>query len=311
MKNKLRALRKKVEAIRFNRTVVKALKLPKITQVNQDEIVIVTLAYHAALHMTVLALKSFLAHFPYGRIELIDDGSLTEPDYDILLKQFDNLKIVHVKDIDTGNCPKGNCWERLVHIINLSQDNYVLQVDTDTLTIGPIPEVFENFKRNRSFTLGGGAMWQEMTELEYMSDLAKSWRNSHVQSLSESNLDRLQKIEISRYARGCAAFAGFARGQLNASKLEELTAEMEELIGKEKWSEWGSEQFASNVMVSLCQGSSVLPWPKYQNFGYPFMDNPKLLASYEGRVALMHFIGPHRHDLSVYKKLAARFISKK
>ncbi|MBC7004156.1 hypothetical protein BIZ37_16455 [Photobacterium sp. BZF1] len=271
-----------------------------------DDLVFVSQVYHNAIDMSLLALKSFAKHMPYGRFELIDDGSLTQEDYGLLKKHLVHVDIIHIKDIHVGKCPNGGCWERLIHIINLSKNAYVVQVDTDTLTLSPMPEVFDFISKNTAFTIGN-PMWPKPTSVDYMSTVAKNWNGTHVQVKTEEQLSDISSVNLNQYLRGCAAFTGFPKGVLNFDSLESLSQELEAKLGRNKWHEWGSEQVCSNIMISCCDEAEILPWPKYMNFGFP-KTKFKLAQDTQGIVSVMHFIGSNRYDRRFYEKLANKHV---
>ncbi|MCX2981310.1 hypothetical protein EYC98_10585 [Halieaceae bacterium IMCC14734] len=278
---------------------------------HDPSLVIVSLVYHDAVDMTLLAINSFLSQIRRGRVELIDDGSLTPQDYQILTSQIQHLKIVHISEIDVGSCPRGGCWERLVHILRLSEHSYVVQVDTDTLTLGVITEVDQAIRDNGAFTIGG-PMFAKAVHTDYMAMLANRWDTEHVQALGERQLSTLESIELEYYCRGCAAFTGFPKGGSTVSTLQQFSDEMDSRLGSHKWCEWGSEQLASNVMISLTLAPQILPWPKYQNFGFPEIAiGSKLRASdFSGKTSVIHFIGSNRYDGGIYRELAEAYISR-
>src|SRR5205823_6173253 len=63
-------------------------------------------------------------------------------------------EIIDFYAISTGLCPRGGTWERLVKLVDLSRESYVIQVDADTLVSAPIAEVIECWRANQSFLLG-------------------------------------------------------------------------------------------------------------------------------------------------------------
>ena len=277
-----------------------------LTLAYREDLVFVSQVYHNAMDMSLLALKSFAKFMPAGRFELIDDGSLTSDDYAVLKQHLVNVKITHIDKIEVGNCPRGGTWERLVHILELSKTAYVIQVDTDTLTIGALPEVYNFICNNQAFTIGN-PMWPEAVPTEYMSAVAKAWQGTHVQVKTEEQLSALESIDLNRYLRGCSAFTGFPRGALNFKTLESLSNELKNKIGSKKWNEWGSEQVSSSIMISLCEGAQLLPWPKYMNFGFPETGLTKT-QDYKGKISLIHFIGSNRFDGRVYERFVREMI---
>lgn len=281
-----------------------------ITLSSDDELVVVSQVHHKAIDMAILALKSFMSNLGMGRLEVVNDGSLTEDDLQQLNYHFPGITIVDIGSIELGQCPAGGTWERLIHVINLSQQSYVIQVDSDTLTVGPINEVYQSVLDNKAFLVGEPS-WQQPIPVNYMSRYASQVDSSHVQVLSEQKLNTLNSIPITAYARGCSAFTGFPKGVLSFKDLESFSVEMEQLLGAKKWREWGSEQLSSNVMLSLCPDVCVMPWPKYLNFGFPFKNGRNdSLDSYANQTSLFHFIGTHRYSKGVYRKLARSVINK-
>ena len=293
---------------RFNQVAKKVRNTPPVNIQNNDNVVIVSQVYHAAMDMSLLALKSFAHHFTQGKFNILDDGSLTADDHAQLHFHLPNLTITHINDIPLDKCPKGGCWERLIHIIELSKGAYVIQVDTDTLTIGALPEIDECVVNNQAFTIGN-PMWPNPTNVDYMTRLAEAWQGEHVQVKTEQQLDNVSSIPLKTYLRGCAAFTGFPKGAFDFSILKKFSLEMEDKIGKQKWHDWGSEQVSSNVMISLCENAIILPWPKYMNYGFPIQaGGNKDLNNFIGKTAVLHFIGSNRYDHRVYEKLVKNYL---
>jgi hypothetical protein len=245
--------------------------------------------------MYLLAIKSFLRHVPAEAVTVLDDGSLTPADHDLLRAHVAGVSIVPIAGIDTGACPRGGCWERLLYILDLSASGYVVQLDSDVLTPGPVPEVVEAIAANRSFTLGSAADFGIMTTEEAARAIV-GCDPAETQFAAEFALPRIPP-EIGRfYVRGSAGFAGFARGANSRATAEAFSAAMTEQMGK-RWEEWGTEQVASNFLVASSPGGFVLPWPKY----CCFYDNEDV-----SRSALLHFIGTWRFRGGVYARLGRR-----
>ena len=108
----------------------------------------------------LVAIKSLYAEVKQGRVAVInersvvDHNSLTDEDLAVLRHHVPGIEIIDFCAISTGRCPRGGTWERLVKIIELTKENYVIQVDADTLVSEPIPEVLDCVQANRSFILG-------------------------------------------------------------------------------------------------------------------------------------------------------------
>ena len=74
---------------------------------------------------------------------------------------------------------------------------------------------------------------------------------------------------------------------------------MQAAIGA-KWSEWGSEQVMSNIVVANIPGAIVLPHPKYA-------DCHKMQSEV---TEFIHFIGNCRFDDGNYARLGAQVIAR-
>lgn len=298
----LKGLVNKRNIIKFNKALANVVDTPPICSINHSKVLIVSQVHHAAVKMSLIAIKSFVKKFGECKIELIDDGSLTPSDHELLRKHIQDVKIIHINDIDIFNCPKGGTWERLCYLLKRTEEHYVIQLDSDAVTIGALPEIHQRVADNCGFTIGG-PMFPTPVSINYMSQLADSWNNDHVQAKAEKNLPSLNKLHLTHYLRGCSAFAGFPKGSNLLDTLLQVSEMMEDKLGKETWSEWGTEQFSSNVIQSFCEGSQILEWPKYHNHGYPsYATSLRGLEGYLGRVSLIHFIGPKRFSGNLYTR---------
>jgi hypothetical protein len=268
------------------------LATPPIQAV-ENGVKVVTMVSHQDVIMCLIAVKSFYACVKGGEVIVINDGSLTSGDLDLLKVHLSAPQVISVRDIGSGRCPTGGCWERLLLIAELVKQSHVVQLDSDTITLRDIPEVREAIASGSSFTLGTG-MGRNIVPMNQICDEMKAYSSDHVQVLAEQLFDRLHRYPQLRYIRGSAGFAGFAKGSFSRGVLEDFSAEMQSSLGK-RWSAWGSEQVASNVMVANAPKASVLPYPKYSNF------TPEI--RYE-ECSFLHFIGTHRFEKGVYLRSA-------
>ena len=238
---------------------------------------------HRDILMYLVAIKSVYPKIGEGTVCIINDGSLQPKDIERLNYHLGSPMFVDIAAIDTGGCPRGALWERLLYILGSTEHNYVIQVDSDIVARGPIDEVVQCYRDNHSFTLGSGA-GQHFTNLAEAATYAKAADDGHIQVIAERNFDRLNEIRGKRYVRGCAGFAGFARGTSLRRLAEDFSATMSKLIGP-RWSDWGSEQVTSNYVVANSGDAVVLPWPKYANLD----PNIRFKES-----SLLHFLGSRR-----------------
>jgi hypothetical protein len=256
-------------------------------------VTILSMVSHADVIMYLIAIKSLYRRLGRGNILIIDDGSLTDDDRDFLSEHLTRPKIVPLSTLETGRCPKGGTWERLLLILELTADEYVIQVDSDTLATGVLDEVVDCIDGNRAFTLGT-RMGQGFETLRDAAARIADLPGDHVQMVAERALARFDDPDRRRYVRGSSGFAGFARGGFDRVRLEAFSAQMSGLIG-DKWTEWGSEQVASNYAVANSTSACILPYPKYACFDLKM--DPRASA-------FLHFIGTNRFDRGVYAALA-------
>jgi hypothetical protein len=263
----------------------------------------------------LLAIKSLYAQVGHGRVAvinergIIDHHSLTDDDLTVLRHHVPGIEIIDFCAISTGRCPRGGTWERLVKMMELSRDSYVIQVDADTLVSGSIPEVVEAIEANRSFILGTGSGRAVLPALE-TAKMVQGWIKTYGWKIEEVNvtvpaeaaLDRLPGAERKSYVHGSSGFAGFARGAFSLDELEWFSTQMSDLIGARLWHEkWGSEQVGSNYILANAPGATVLPFPRYATF------EPHLPS---GEHAFLHYIGEYRYNDGVYRRRAAEFMSR-
>jgi len=254
------------------------------------DVVIFSMLTGRHILMYLFAAKSLYAHLRSGRFVVLDDGSMSEEDREVLRRHLKGVRILHIDQVERGPVPRGGCWERLLTLCDLAQDSYVVQLDADTLTVGGVEEVARHVAANRSFTLvsEGDA---DIRPIEAAVAVAKKASAEHIQVLAEQSFERLPNAAGKRYVRGCAGFAGYARGSFSREQVNEFSVAMGELLGP-RWSEWGTEQVASNYLVANAPGSVILPIRKYRNYEGQGTDRD---------AAFLHFIGSHRFADATYR----------
>lgn len=245
----------------------------------------------------LVAAKSLRKWLGRGRFVVMDDGTLTADDRAVLARQLGDPRVIPIGEVDTGPCPTGGTWERLLTILDLRGGDYVIQLDSDTVTLGPVPEVQAAIDAARGFTLLGderaaaiGIVPAEKFVARHAPDLSARAASAHVQTQIEA---RMAEVAIPgfNYVRGCSGFAGFAPRAGGRALAEAFSREADRLLGRPKWSEWGSEQVTSSAVIANDPGAVPLPYDRYTNFW-----NRPL-----GReVAFAHFIGTYRYHGSAY-----------
>jgi hypothetical protein len=273
--------------------------------VRDDGVIVFSMIGTRVLLPYLVAAKSLHCRLGMGSFAILDDGTLTTSDREVLAHHLGSPRIFSIADIDPAPCPNGGCWERLLTLLELRRDHYVIQLDSDTVTLDPVPEVVEAISQGRNFTLKGEAVSQWMTVEEFVATPPfYDWQDpaTHVQDVAEALLPRLPAgLEGQRhYVRGCAGFAGFAPGGHGPELAKQFCAEISELIGRESWSRWGSEQVMSNVIVANEGEPVLLPYERYLNF----WNEPVPVDA-----AFMHFIGTYRYHGGAYLGATRRAIA--
>lgn len=255
---------------------------------------VVTQLQHKDVPLYLAAIKSFARQAPVAHVNVLDDGSLTHGDYSLLAAHVPGLVIEPIDEFRDPLFPHGGTWERLMAIASLSRDDYVIQLDADTLTLGPIPEVVAAVATGRSFTIG---TWdgQEIESIGERVEHAKIVKGSgvrHVQVEAEASLDGLRDAGRLYYVRGCSGFAGFAPSFERMELMRDVSPQMERLLGP-TWRQWGSEQVMSNLLVANAPSALVLPHPAY-------CDCTKIRSDV---TRFVHFIGSCRFSDGVYARM--------
>jgi hypothetical protein len=256
---------------------------------------------HGEVVMYLLAVKSFCAQFGrVPRVVILNDGSLTERDDAILRSHIPAVRIVSISEVVPDHCPKGSCWERLLLISDLVKNSYVVQLDSDTLTLSSIPEVVGCVAANRSFTLMGDRSFPEIESMASACLRSKGNLSVMVQAVCERSFDQLEECASLNYVRGNAGFTGFAKGSIDREKIVWFSDLMRR-IANDTWDEWGSEQVTSNLLIANSADACPLEFPKYLSY----WAHPDV--AYEN-ASFIHFIGPHRFSNGFYLKSARRVI---
>lgn len=273
----------------FNWVARNVLATPPL-EPRPGEAVIVSMLCHRDVLMYLLAIKTFYRRLGSGNIVIIDDGTLTESDRGLLAHHVKPSEIVPARSLESSACPSYISWKKLFCIANFLRDGFVIQLDSDTLTVGnDLDEVRACVASGTSFILGTWAN-QTVTPMHEAVAAARESTSDHVQMVAEQNFDRLPNYTALKYVRGCSGFDGFARNLFTLKDIESFSTSMFEIIGK-KWGEWGSEQTMSNVLVANSPRGIALPYPSYYNYW-----------GKEEAAKFVHFVGTYRYHNGVYAR---------
>jgi hypothetical protein len=266
---------------------------------DDDGVVIVSAVGNLDVTMYLVAIKSFLHIFKKGKLVLVVHNDCPKDNLAKLEYHLRPHRIVRHREVQLGACQIGGTWERLATIAHELKDNFVIQLDADTVTFNAIPEVMECVKNNCSFMIGE---WpgQSFEPVEETSERVRLVKSHHVQMLAEKSMYSVPELKSCKYARGQSSFAGFAKGAFSFEFLELFSKAMEKAVGIPKWREWGSESVASNFVVANSPSATILPNPKYTTY-YPGRHDYDLSS-------LVHFEGSNRFAGGVYIRKAREMI---
>lgn len=291
----IHALRRRAHRARFESACRQVRTTKPLQYRRSDAVTVLSMVGHETLDMYLLAVKSFMVHFSEASLEVLSDGSLTADDRAVLAHHLPGLTISESRDIDTLRCPGYSSWKRLFRIVELSRHAYVVQLDSDTITLGPMVEVHAHAQANRGFMVGE-SHWSQPTEVSLMRAMASRWTADGPQALMEAVLTDLDFFAPGdTYLHGCAGFCGYPKGSLDGHAIEALSLRIEAHLGHAGWHTWGSEQAMTNCLISKTPQSTVLPWPKYRNFMFPPTNEGIDSATF------VHFIGTHRFADATYR----------
>ncbi|WP_156167353.1 hypothetical protein [Aurantiacibacter marinus] len=298
-----RRWRTKIEANRHAEAISGILHTPPIVS-RKDGVVIFSMIGTAVLLPYLVAVKSLWGELGRGRVAILDDGTLTAQDRAILAHHCGDPEIMRIQDVILGEFPKGGTWERLLTIIDRRTSEYWIQLDSDTVTLGPVPEVAEAIARNRSFLfLGEEAASDGPLPLQefHQRFYGNGREHEHVQSRIEDAMITINPERGWRYARGCSGFAGFAAMGAGRGLASAFLSEMKRMIGEDDVTIWGTEQVTSNFLLANESSPAVLPYHRYSNYW---------AQDWGEDTSFVHFVGTHRHDNGAYIRASQQAIER-
>ena len=258
---------------------------------------VLSMVHQRDVYSYLVAIKSFAHFLNPQRIVVVCDPSIDNDDRAVLRRHLPHAELREAHEFVHPDIPRGGTWERLFAIAGLVEDYYVVQLDADTLTVKPIPEVLEAIRAQSGFVLG------EMSDTPIRSlaaarEYALPWLEPdvHVQAIAETEMINVGLPEDACYIRGCSGFTGFPRSVGMRTTMTDFSRRMTDKLG-EDWKRWGTEQVTSNYLVSNAAGTRPLPFPKY---GTPDCENSD--------TAFFHFIGSMRFINNKYENASRHAI---
>lgn len=231
----------------------------------------------------LVALKSFVHFLNPERIVVVCDPSITAEDQALLRQHAPHIELRPADEFTHPDIPRGGTWERLYAIAGLVREHYVVQLDADTVTVQPIPEVLEAIRSGTGFVLGE-LPDTPLRPLQAVRERALAFikPNAHIQTITESEMVNVGLPPGALYVRGCSGFTGFPRSQTMRDTMTDFSRRMTAKLGAD-WKRWGTEQVTSNYLVANAHGTRALPFPKY--------GTPDCATA---QTAFFHFIGSMR-----------------
>jgi hypothetical protein len=291
-------LRNYAERARFAWQCKEVWKTPPIRLQGQNPLIVTRLS-HKDLLLYLTAIKSFYRHVGKGSVMVLSDGSVTPGDMAVLEAHVPGIRVAQEAAVENAACPRGGCWERLLFVADRISESFFIQLDSDTMTTGPMPEVLRCVEDNCSFTLLGHG---SHPEVENVVDFVRNRPNpgTHIQSISETNMDKLPNAAHVKYLRGNAGFVGYAKGSFSRAAVEAFSSGMAAICG-DRWNDWGSEQVTSNLVVA--NSDQVLPLPPSTYTSYWAEPGVDYSAA-----RFIHFMGTKRFANGAYAEKVHRFL---
>ena len=280
----------------YKKTARQILSTPPLVQ-GTLPFMLLSMVHQRDVESYLVAVKSFVHFANPRRIVVVCDPSISNEDRAVLKKHVPHIELHAADEFTHPSMPRGGTWERLFAIAGFVADQYVVQLDADTLTVQPIPEVVNAIQNGKGFVIGEGVE-TPMRSLQATRENALPWMapGAHIQGIAETEMVNVGLPANARYVRGCSGFTGFPRSTEMRDTMIDFSQRMTGKLGDD-WKLWGTEQVTSNYLVANAPETVVLPFPKY---GTPDCAT--------GVTAFFHFIGSMRFVNNMYEKTSRQAI---
>lgn len=279
----------------FNQVSARAVHTQPVKLDKDSGLAVLSQTYDKDIYAYLVAAKTFAQHIAPAVFIVVDDN-LSASNKSLISHHLGNVRFLPRKLVPNSHCPAGGTWERILSIADVSKDYYVVQLDSDTVTLQNPEHVVHAINQGVSFTLST-KMGLHFISTQATQTQALGFDSQHVQVLAERVLYSVPELSTKRYIRGCSGFAGFARGSLSRDAIERFSTLMQAQLGKECWARWGTEQFTSNYFIANTENAVALPFEQY-----PYWAPGTDLAPSQ----LVHFIGDNRFTSAKYARVAAK-----
>lgn len=282
-----------------DRVVRAVLKTPAL-RVGELPFLLLSMVQKRDVLAYLVALKSFTTFANPARVVVVCDPSIDARDREVLRQHVPHIELHEADEFVHPEIPRGGTWERLLAICSYARENYVVQLDADTVTVGAPKAVLDAIENQTGFVLGEESR-QSLLTLAQTTANAKAdiFGQRHIQGFSEACMAEVGLPQEAMYVRGCSGFTGFPPSAGMLERLVQFSRAMSRTIGMPRWSSWGTEQVTSNYLVANAVGTQVLPYPAY---GTP--------DAMKEDTVFIHFIGSMRFTNNKYEETSRTVIKR-
>ena len=138
---------------RYMATVKEIVSAPPALPGSMD-FTLLSMVHKRDVFSYLVAAKSFIQFTNPKRIVVVCDPSIQEADKAILLQQIPHLVLRHADEFTHPTVPRGGTWERLYAISGYCAEDYVVQLDADTITCKKNTAVLNCINAKIGFAIG-------------------------------------------------------------------------------------------------------------------------------------------------------------
>lgn len=309
-----RALNKHGDGLLFN-----AITKTQSISVNPNaEVGIHTAVPHRYVFAYLTAVKSFLRYYADVAVYVHDDGSLREPDRDLLRAHLPGVRVIdrawadqqfneRVGDEFLAKVRKSyTSYLKLFDPTLFGTNRRIVIVDTDVLFLNRPTMVID-------WAQTGGAAWYHRSgpwmkrkpslgATDRVAQPAVARQPTHIQGMVVKDIPAINEAlgKNLAFEHGFnSGFIGYERGTVDFGELKELLAHLYGMFGDHIF-RWGAEQTMHGLV--LCgKGAQALPVDEYMVY-------TDLCSDKVDRATFVHFIGEFRYHRFKYPLLAKRVI---